>query len=461
MIHPRPPARRRLAAAALLAVCLGLLLLLAGPARGATGGAVGLTEVRGPITPVVADHLTAAVDRAEREDMAALVVELDTPGGLITAMRQIVQSFLGADVPVVVYVSPRGADAGSAGTFVTLAAHVAAMAPATTIGAATPVDVQGGEVGDKIVNNAAAYAEAIATERNRSVDFAVAAVREGRSITADEAVRIGAVDVVAPDLDTLLATIDGRTVQLVSGPQTLQTAGVEVVAVEWTWFRRLLQWLADPEVALLLISVGTLGLIYELAQPGLGAGAVVGGIALVLGLAGLSALPLNAAGVALVLLGIGLFIAELFIPGIGVGAVGGTIALIVGGLLLFPRASGIAVDLVVLLPATITVAVLVGAAAVIVARTRGRPSHANADALVGRTAAVQPGPYGPRVRLDGTYWRARPAPGVDDLPEGRRVEVVDRDNLDLVVRPTTDAPPPAPTDDDGPAAPLTSDRSGQ
>ena len=461
--------RRWLTAVAAAAVCTGMTVLAAAPlaqaaspppaAVTAAAPRVGHTEVRGAITPVVADHLSDAVRRANDEGMAALVIELDTPGGLITAMRQIVQTFLSADVPVVVYVSPRGADAGSAGTFVTLAAHVAAMAPATTIGAATPVDVQGGEVGDKIVNNAAAYAKAIATERGRNVDFAVAAVRQGRSITADEAVKIGAVDLIAPNLDQLLADLDGRTVTLADGTRTLQTADAQVVEIDWTWTRRLLQWLADPEVALLLISIGTLGLIYELAQPGLGAGAVVGGVSLVLGLYGLSALPINGAGVALVLLGVGLFIAELFIPGIGVGAVGGTVAVIIGGLLLFPRASGVGVDLTVLLPATITVGVLAGAMAVMAARSRHRPTRTNADALIGRTATIHGGPFGPRVRIDGTYWRVQPAREVtSDLEEGRAVEVVDRDNLDLIVRPVeegrseADREPPEPT--------VTSDRSG-
>lgn len=433
--RPLPPAARIRRAAAVL-VCAAALLALAASASGAQGPTVATTEVRGPITPVVAEHLADTVQAARDGGHVALVVELDTPGGLVTSMREIVQTFLGAPLPVVVYVSPRGSDAGSAGTFITLSAHIAAMAPATTIGAATPVDLEGGEVGDKVVNNAAAYAEAIAEARGRDVEFAVDSVREGRSVTADEALRIGAVDLIADDLGALLDDIDGRAVELAGGTRvTLDTAGATPVELEMSWTRRLLQALADPNLAFLFISIGTLAIIYEVANPGVGLGGIVGALMLIMAFVALSVLPVNLAGAALLVLAAGLFVAEAFVPGVGVLAAGGALALLLGGLLLFQRPTGIGVDLIVLVP---TVVVSGGLATVIVttaARTRGLPSRAGSDALIGRHTTVRSarGSSG-RAMLDGTSWRIR-LEGEGALSPGSSVRVVDRDGLDLIVRP--------------------------
>jgi len=438
---PRPDHRHRLVAAGLIS-----LLLLVGLGGSASalrdvlgqGGrtTVAVTVVDGAITPVIADHLADIIPLAARDGHQAIIVQLDTPGGLVTSMRDIVQTFLAADLAVVVHVTPRGADAGSAGTFVTYAAHIAAMSPATTIGAATPVSIEGGEVGDKIVNNAAAYAEAIANERGRDVEFAVDAVRDGRSITADEALDIGAIDLIAGDLDDLLEAIDGREVTLADGSVTmLETANAEPVEYGLSGTRRLLQALADPNLAFIFISLGTLAIIYEIANPGLGAGGVAGAIFLILAFFALSVLPVNYAGAALFLLAGILFVIELFMPGIGVAAAGGSVALLVGGLFLFQRPTGIGIDLAVIVPTVLAVMGLTIVAGRLVARARGRAPVSYADDLIGVVAPLalrHDGSFG--VRIDGTWWRADPADGQDPAPgDGDLIEVVGREQLTLLV----------------------------
>src|SRR5919106_4000258 len=372
-----PPSRRAAGAyatrarygliAAWLLLLIGLLLAPEPAARAQGARSIVVVEVDGVITPVIADHIRDALDLTEREGHQALLVELDTPGGLDTSMRDIVQSFLNSRVPVIVYVSPQGARAASAGAIITLASHIAAMAPGTSIGAATPIDLEGGDLAQKVINDAASYAESIAEQRGRNVEFAIEAVREGKSIAANEALETGVIDLIARDLTELLAALDGREVEL--APErtvTLRTAGVEVVEVEMGFARSVLQWLADPNIAFLFISIGTLAIIYELANPGIGAGGITGVILLLLAFTALSVLPVNAAGAILLVLAGALFVAELFIPGIGVFAAGGTVALILGGLFLFRGPIG--VDPAALWP----VAALVGAGSLALGRVAWR-----------------------------------------------------------------------------------------
>ncbi len=430
-------ARSRLpAAAALVCFALGALLLAAGPGSAQTGSTVATTTVEGAITPVTADHLEDALEQAAEAGHEALIVRLDTPGGLLESARRIVQSFLDAPLPVVVHVSPGGADAGSAGTFITYAAHVAAMAPATTIGAATPVDMEGAEVGDKVVENAAAFAEAIAEERGRDVDFALAAVREGRSITSSAAVEIGAVDLEVADLGALLDGLDGREVIVQGETVTLATDGATPVEVEMPLARQLLQLLANPNLAFILLSLGTLAILYEIANPGLGLGGVVGVVSIVFALFAMAVLPVNWAGVALLVLAMAMFVAELFAPGIGVGAAGGTAALVLGGLFLFQGETGIAVDWWVLVPTAVLAFALAVLAGVMVARAHGRRSAAGSDDIIGRTLRVQyTGADKPRARVGETWWRLRAEDPAQTLHDGQDVTVVARDNLDLIVVP--------------------------
>lgn len=458
------PRRRRgtlRAALALAAFLTGLVAVpaasLAGVASGGplaaegTGRAtVGLTEITGPITPVTASHLADTTLEAAAAGHAALVVRLDTPGGLVDATRKIVQSFLDAPLPVVVYVAPSGADAGSAGTFITYAAHIAAMAPATTIGAATPIGGQGEDLDAKIIENAAAFAEAIAEARDRDVEFAVEAVRAGRSITAESALEVGAVDLISRTLSDLLIEIDGTEVEIGGATVTLATADATIVEMPMGTAARILGILADPNLAFIFLSIGTLAILYEIANPGIGLGGVIGAVCIILAMFAFAVLPVNAAGIALLLLAAGMFIAELFAPGIGAGAGGGTVALLLGGLFLFPADSGLGVDLQVLLPTAAVVFAMTVLAGRLVARSRSAGPVNYSDHLSGRTVTVAKVTAGhARGQLDGTWWRLRPAAGADPLAEGDEVVIIGRDNLDLLVEradPTAASPSGPPTD---------------
>lgn len=391
-----------------------------------------LAELSDAITPVTADYLVDAVEEAESGDYQLLLVELDTPGGLDLSMRQIVQAFLGAEVPVVVYVAPQGARAASAGTMITMAAHVAAMAPGTTIGAATPVDLGGGEITDKVINDAAAYAVSIAERRGRNAEFADAAVREGRSVTASRAAEEGVVDLLAASRNELLEALDGRTVDLGERTVTLSTAGAVVERFEMGWSRELLGRIADPNLAFIFLSLGTLAIIYEVANPGMGLGGIVGVILLILAFFSLSVLPVDLVGVALVVLAAGLFIAELFVPGVGVMAAGGVIALLLAGLFLFE--GGIRVSLGVLLPTVTVVGVGALLAGRLAWRSRSAPVAIGSEAMLGKTALVRVanGPTGSAF-LDGAWWTVRSMS--KPLVPGARVRVVGREGLELLVEP--------------------------
>lgn len=429
-------------------VLVGVLLWIAGAiifvasqtaAQGKDAPRVLRTTVDDAITPVIADHLKEALGRAEDEGYDALVVELDTPGGLDTSMREIIQRFLSAEVPVVVYVSPQGARAASAGAIITFASHVAAMAPGTAIGAATPVDLEGGDLENKVINDAAALAESVARLRDRDVDFAVDTVREGRSASANEALDVGAIDLVAASLGDLLEEIHGRQVEVAPAGTTVtvRTAGAVLDEHDMGALRRIRQALADPNIAFLFLSIGTLALIYELASPGIGAGGAVGVVLILLALFSLSVLPVNTVGLLLLGLAAALFVAELFAPGIGVAAAGGTAALVLSGIFLFDDAPGLEVSMAVVAP----VAAVVGGAVVfagrLVLRTRASDSTTTGPGLfIDRTVTVHHvrGGRG-QALVEGAWWNVRPLNG--ELQPGR-ARIVDVEGLDLVVEPVPD-----------------------
>ncbi|MBI4241737.1 MAG: nodulation protein NfeD, partial [Candidatus Rokubacteria bacterium] len=276
---------------------------------------VSLLEVDGVITPVTLRIIGNAVDRAQAEQAQALVIQLDTPGGLERSMRSIVQKLLSSDVPVVVYVAPTGARAASAGVFITMSAHVAAMAPATNIGAAHPVAVGGGQVDKetikKIENDAAAFARTIAAERGRNAEWAEKAVRTSVSATEREAVRLKVVDLIAENVSDLLVKIDGRTVKTRKETVTLKTKDAPVRKVEIGWRDRFLSLITDPNIAYILMMLGMLGLFFELSNPGVVLPGVIGGISLILAFFAFQSLPINYAGLLLILFGIVLFLAEI------------------------------------------------------------------------------------------------------------------------------------------------------
>jgi membrane-bound serine protease (ClpP class) len=438
-----PMSSRSLARVLLVALCC----LLAAPAAGALAGpapsqdgtpTVLATRVDDTITPVIADHLEEGVRTAEREGHAAFLVEIDTPGGLLDSTREIVQTFLGSQVPVIVHVTPSGARAASAGAFITLSAHVAGMTPGTHIGAATPVTGEGEEASEKVVNDSVAFAVSIAERRERNTDFARDMVRDGTAISAERAARTNVVDLTAPSRDALLTEVDGRRVTLGTDGRevVLDTAGARIVHHELGSLGELRQWLASPELAFLFLSIGTLALLFELATPGMGFAGILGVILLVLGFVGLAVLPFNAGGLLLLLLAAALFATEVLTPGVGVFAAGGAVSLVLAGIFLFR--GEVRVDPAVLWPT----AVVVGGGALLAGRlawrARRAPVTTGPELLAGREAVVRRVTDGTgQVLLEGAWWtvRGRDAP----LRKGQRVRVVGQEDLKLTV---VDAEPP-------------------
>lgn len=312
-------------------------------------------------------------------------------------------------------------------------AHVVAMAPGTTIGAATPVDLEGGEVGDKIVEDAAAYARAVAEERGRDVDLAASTVTEGRAFSASEAIDADLADLEAADRTELLSSLDGTTVVLASGEQaTIRTAGATVQEYDMTFLRSVLQVLADPNLAFLFLSIGSLGLIYELASPGIGAGGGLGVLLILLGLVSLSVLPVEAAGLLFFVLAAGLFVAELFAPGIGIAAALGALAMVLAAVFTFREdAPGVSLSLAAVIPTAAVVGIAVIGAGRLALRARSGSPTTGASALVGQRLVVEHvSEASAQGRLDGSWWTLR---GEEPLAEGDHVQVTAIDGVELVV----------------------------
>ena len=428
---------RRLIALALVLIAGALAV---SPAAAAPAP-VATIPIDGVINPVTVRLVEAALARAQAERAGALVILLDTPGGLERSMRLICQRLLNAEIPVIVYVAPTGGRAASAGVFITMAAHVAAMAPATNIGAAHPVAVGGSidkESMKKIENDAAAFARTIAVERGRNADWAEKAVRESVSITEREAVKLKVVDLVADSLPDLLEKIDGRAVKTSRGSVTLQTKGATVTPIDVGFRDRVLNVITDPNVAYILMMLGMLGLFFELSTPGAILPGVIGGISLILAFFAFQSLPLNFAGLLLILFGIVLFIVEIKVVSHGVLAIGGVVAMALGSLMLFDAPEvGFRVSWRVILP---TVGATAGMFLFVIAagiRALTARSPVGGPALVGETGAA-------RVRLDpegqvlvhGELWRAVSRGG--PIEEGTRVRVVDVHGLTLTVEKTAE-----------------------
>jgi len=429
----------------LLAWVLGLALLIQNTA--AIGERVYLLEVDGPITPVMADYVARGIDEAARNGAEAVVIRLDTPGGLSSAMDDIVQDILQSPVPVIVYVAPEGARAASAGVFITYAAHIAAMAPATNIGSASPVligqDGQPTETDDtmqrKVVNDAVAKIRSLAERHGRNADWAEQAVREAVNITAEQAAALGVVDLVAPSLDALLDAVDGRTITTSAGAVTLRTRDAEVVTVGMTTLERFFQMLSDPNIAYILLSLGMLGLFFELANPGSILPGVLGGILLLLGLYALGTLDVNWTGVLLMGFAFLLFLIDLYVPTHGVLTLGGIIAFALGSLLLLQSPANPAFQLsrAVIIAVTGTVAALFLILVYLVARSHARRPATGKEALIGARAIVRRAlePEG-MVFVEGELWRARSLSG--PIPAGQTVRVVGLEGLVLLVEPLTE-----------------------
>ena len=429
-MSPRGASLRGLVALAVLAS------LLTAPAVATAVAPVDLIRIEGVINPVTLRLIESALDRARTDGAQALIVQLDTPGGLERSMRAIAQRMLNAEVAVIVYVAPTGARAASAGVFITLAAHVSAMAPATNIGAAHPVALGGGvdkESMKKIENDAAAFIRTIALQRGRNAEWAEKAVRQSVSITEREAVGLKVVDLVAESVPELLDKIDGRTVKTTRGPVTLATRNAVVRPIEIGFRDRFLNVITDPNVAYVLMMLGMLGLFFELSNPGVVLPGVIGGISLILAFFAFQSLPINYAGLLLILFGIVLLVAEIKIVSHGILAMGGIVAMALGSLMLFDSPElGFRISWWVVAPTVGATAGLFLFVVTVGVRALARRPMLGTSGLMGQTAVArgalaQEG----QVAVHGELWNAI-AEG-DPVADGTPVRIVGVEGLTLRV----------------------------
>ena len=446
-----------------VAALVGRVLAQTGPGQAvpiqAEPAPVVVLDVKGAIGVGTGHMLEEGFARARAERAGLIVLRMDTPGGLVSATRDIIQAILASPIPVAVYVAPAGARAASAGTYIAYAAHIAAMAPGTHLGAATPVQMgapgapapqrregdkpaegeggsQGGAMERKVMNDAVAYLRSLAQLRGRNAEWAEKAVRDAETLTAEEAVKEKVVDLLAGSVDDLLDRVDGRTVRTAEGERTLATRHARVIVVEPSWKARLLAVVTDPNVAFILLMIGIYGIIFEFWSPGLAGPGLVGVICLIVGLMALSVMPLNFAGVALLLAGLAMLGIEAFTPGFGVLGLGGVAAFIVGGLFLFdPSGADIdfAVGWPVLLAAALTNALLIVGVLGMALRTRRRAVVTGSEQMIGLEGEVLDWHDGRgRIRVHGEIWSAR---AEDPVAPGTRVRVGRRDGLTLHVGP--------------------------
>jgi membrane-bound serine protease (ClpP class) len=422
----------RLARSLIVTFATAVALLLATSARAAQPRVL-VAEFHSDVNPVTKDFILGVVHRGEREHVAAVVIEMDTPGGLSSSMRSIVKGMLAAKLPVFVYVSPSGSSADSAGAVIGQAADLLAMAPQTNIGSSTPITTTGQDFSKdlrrKIINDAAAYIGELAREHGRNVALAEQMVRKATNYGARDALRLHVVDVVAPTLPALLAQVDGR--RTIPKGLVLHTAGAGIERIHMTFFQRARNLLIDPNLIELMLSVGLIGILVELWHPGLIFPGTVGAISLILGLYGLQVLPVSVAGVALLLLAFAFFAAEPFVMSHGALAVGGGVLFVIGSLILFdPAGPAYRASLTVTLAIAGTLTVLIGLALTRVVRARRLPLEVGAVRLVGEEGVVRSDGY---VLVSGELWHAR---ADDDRPlvpgETVRVERVE-EGLELVV----------------------------
>ena len=424
-----------------------------------------IVDIDGAIGPAIADHVERQLAGLDPGHVGLVILRLDTPGGLDIAMRKIIRAELASPVPVVAYVAPSGARAASAGTYITYAASIAAMAPGTNLGAATPIviggmpEMPGGEPSApdqdknkekdakeqpkeppgegnaenrKMVNDAVAYIRSLAQLHGRNADWAESAVRGAASLPAEEALKLGVIDLVAPTVEELLKQIDGREAVVAGNREKLATSDLVPIEVAIDWRTRLLTVITDPNIAYILMLIGIYGLIFELSNPGSILPGVLGGICLLLALFAFSVLPIDYAGIALVLLGIALMASEVFITSFGILGLGGVVAFVIGSIIMFePGSTNFGLSISVIVASTAVSAGLLLLALSMLMRSRRRVVVTGGAALIGATGSVidWAGTEG-RVRLAGETWRARAgAP----LQPGDRITVRDRDGLLLLV----------------------------
>jgi membrane-bound serine protease (ClpP class) len=396
------------------------------------------------VNPVTQDYVNDQIDQANREDYDAVVILLDTPGGLATSMKKIYTKELASEVPVIVYVAPPGARAASAGVWIGQAGDILAMAPATNIGSSTPVSVGGEDIQDdlrrKVVNDAAASLRELARTHGRNVAWADAAVRRGENLGATEALRKNVIDVMAPTLPALLNKIDGR--KTVPKGIVLNTAGAEITNVDMSFWKKVLDTLIDPNLIVLFMSIGTLGIIVELWNPGLIFPGTVGAISLILGLFGLQVLPISAAGLLLMLLAFAFFAAEAFVPSHGAITVAGAVCFVLGAMLLFePAGETYEVSLPAVLAIAGTLAAVMALVAFKIVQVRKAPVVTGSSELLGQIGVVREmlDPTG-LVFVHGELWQARSSSGPIEPGTPVRIDRID-DDLVLEVEPAAEPEP--------------------
>ncbi len=402
--------------------------------------------INGVINPIATEYIVASIERAEKAQAELLVIQMDTPGGLMESMHQIVKAIQSSSVPVAVYVAPSGSRAGSAGVFITYAAHIAAMAPSTNIGSAHPVfggGMPGGGQADtsstqtlmeKVTNDAVAKIKSVAKKRGRNADWAEKAIRESANITETEALEMHVIDYIAPSLDSLLTLVDGKSIALDAGfSKTLHTRGAPVETFEMSWRQRLLDIIINPNIAYILMMLGIYGLLFELYNPGTILPGVVGGISLVLGLYALQTLPVNYAGVMLIVFAVILFLLEIKIPSYGLLSIGGVISLVIGSVMLFDtQLEFLQVSWQVILGVVIITVLFFVFAIGMAIRTHRTKPQTGAVGMIGEVGEVYKtlNPEG-TIKIHGEFWKA-----VSDsnIPKGKKVKVVEYEGETLKLK---------------------------
>jgi membrane-bound serine protease (ClpP class) len=402
----------------------------------ATEGPIHYVKVDGIVNPVMSEYIIKSLENAETDGAEAVIIQLDTPGGLDLSMRDIIKAELTSDVPVIVYVAPAGSRAASAGVFMTYAAHVAAMTPGTNIGSAHPVAMGGQEMDEEMVkkveNDAVAYIKGIAKKRNRNEKWAEDAVRESVNITAEEALELKVIDILAKDRAELIAALDGRVVELPAGERALKTKGAEIKEVEMNLRFRILRAIANPNVAYVLMMIGMLGLYFELSNPGAIFPGVIGVICLVLAFYSFQTLSVNYAGLILIVLAVVFFVLEIMVTSFGLLTMAGLVSLVLGSLMLFESPLPfMRLSLWVLLPTVVLVTAFVLFVMYYAVRVQRKKPVSGMEGLVGEVgeAVERIDPEG-KVFVEGEYWSAQ---SIEPIEKGDKIKVVDVKGLLLKV----------------------------